>query len=102
MALRPAKKKKIFSNKIRTLLLLIFSINSLFGCAPREMHDDLHNFHAYKKALPCTCHVRKHDTTGMVNSVKSYALFGCAALANKPWTSYGKECVIKIHYFSLN
>ena len=52
---RPAKqKKKIVSNKIRILLLLIFSINSLFDCARREMHDDLHNFHAYKKALPCT------------------------------------------------
>ena len=49
-----SKKKKKFSDKIRILLLLIFSINSLFGCARREMHDDLHNFHAYKKALPCT------------------------------------------------
>ena len=32
----------------------IFSINSLFGCARLEMHDFLHNFHAYKKALSCT------------------------------------------------
>ena len=33
------------------MIPLIFSINSLFGCARREIHDRLHNFHAYKKAL---------------------------------------------------
>ena len=32
----------------RTLFLLIFSINSPFGCARCEMHDPLHNFHGYK------------------------------------------------------
>ena len=39
---------------------------------------------------------------GLLTQLRVMLFLVVAALVNKPWTSYGKECVIKIHYFSLN
>ena len=45
----------IFYFKGKIFLFQLYStLNLLFGCARREMHDPLHNFYAYKKALSCT------------------------------------------------
>ena len=48
--------------------------------------------------------VTSENTTrlGSLTQLRVMLFLVVAALANKPWTSYGKECVIKIHYFSLN
>ena len=45
--------------------------------------------------------VTSENTTrlGWLTQLRVMLFLVVAALANKPWMSYGKECAIKIHYF---